>query len=443
MSKIAYLILSFFMMINVTFAHHANEKYCFDCMHKYKIGDKKNDTYEFEFDLQTTIFVNYRNSIGRTQTKDLSKLVEEQLKDKKTGLVSYILFENNKILVDQNRKSKYKRGYYPSHSVGKSLVSLVTGYAVCSGYINHTVFERIDYPTVADTLYENQKLINLLNMQAGDDAIIGDRIYGKDNPIKGKGPNTNTIPIKKVMKKYFKDKKHLGLEPGLNFNYSALTTNVVMNYVIYKTGDDWEKLLHKVFVEDAKVKNRVYFGKSLEKHKYGNRKSGEYGRYSFYAKRYDYLRIAKLVLDHWNNDTCVGKYLKSMYENRVDRQYDEYSKFRGNHNAAQTYGGQFLFDPIGIEDRIILMMDGFAGQQVVIDFNNNRIITIHSTDRHYDYYNLVYLALGVDGTYTDKNSKPSNASVLESLDPAKEITQDNRKKCREYVNETGFILKSC
>ena len=28
------------------------------------------------------------------------------------------------------------------------------------------------------------------------------------------------------------------------------------------------------------------------------------------------------------------------------------------------------FDPIGIEKRPILMMDGFAGQQVVIDFNN-------------------------------------------------------------------------
>ena len=28
------------------------------------------------------------------------------VKDKKTGVVSYILFENNNILVDQNRKSK-------------------------------------------------------------------------------------------------------------------------------------------------------------------------------------------------------------------------------------------------------------------------------------------------------------------------------------------------
>ena len=29
-----------------------------------------------------------------------------------------------------------------------------------------------------------------------------------------------------------------------------MTTNVIMNYVIYKTGDDWNKLLHKIFVED-------------------------------------------------------------------------------------------------------------------------------------------------------------------------------------------------
>jgi len=381
------------MMIGVTFAHHANEKYAYNKNYAYKIGDKENDTYEFEFNLQTTIFVNYRNSIGRIQTNDLSKLVEEQLKDKKTGLVSYILFENNKILVDQNRKSKYW-GPYPSHSVGKSLVSLVTGYAMCGGYINHTVFDRIDYPTVEGTLYENQKLIHLLNMQAGDDEIIGDRIGNWDSRLISNNKSINTIPIKTAMKRYFKNKD--GLEPGKYFNYSAMTTNVIMNYVIYRTGDDWEKLLHKVFIEDAKVAKRVYFHKTLRKDKTGNRKSGEYGRYSFYADRYDYLRIANMIMNHWKNDTCVGKYLKTMYENRVDRQHDmkhEYRNNDGNHNAAQTYGGQFLWDAIGLEDRPILMMDGAYGQQVVIDFDNNKIITVHSTDRHYDYYSLVYSVL--------------------------------------------------
>ena len=401
MPRIIYLILSFFIMISVTFA---GEKYCFDCMHKYKIGDKKNNTYEFEFDLQTN---------------ELSKTVNEQISDKKTGLVSYLLWENNKIIVDQNRESKYT-GPYPSHSVGKSLVSLVTGYAMCGGYINHTVFDRIDYPTVVGTLYENQRLIDLLNMQAGDDEIVGDRIYNYDNPIRGKGPNVNTIPIKTVMKKYFKGED--GLEPGVYFNYSAMTTNVIMNYVIYKTGDDWEKLLHKVFVEDAKVEKRVYFSKTLNKNKVGNRKSGEYGRYSFYAQRYDYLRIANLIMSHWKNDTCVGKYLKTMYENRVDRQYGRYSKFEGNHRVAQTYGGQFLWDAIGIEDRPILMMDGAHGQQVVIDFDNNKIITAHSVERHYDYYSLIYLQLN-----PDTSKKPVN----------------ERPVCRKYINSEEFVLEPC
>ena len=394
---ICNIILIFFILSGNTFANHANEPYCFDCMHKYKIGDKKNDTYEFEFDLQDN---------------DLSKLVNEQLKDKKTGLVSYLLWENNKVLIDQNRKSKYKKGYYPSHSVGKSLVSLVTGYAVCGGYID-SVHSTINYPTVKNTLYENQRLLHLLNMTAGDELIVGERFFKKDNPIEGKGPNVNTIPIKKVMKRYFKgSKRYEGsgwntttgqVSSGLVYNYSAMTTNVIMNYVIYKTGADWEKLLHKVFVEDAKVEKRVYFGKTLNKNKVGNRKSGEYGRYSFYAQRYDYLRIAKLVLDHWNNNTCVGKYLKTMYENRVEKNEGIRTKLKGNHMVTQSYGGQFHFDPIGINDRPILMMDGAYGQQVVIDFNHNKIITVHSTDRHYDYYSLVYSQLEPDRSFKLKD----------------------------------------
>ena len=137
----------------------------------------------------------------------------------------------------------------------------------------------------------------------------------------------------------------------------------------------------------------------MEKYKFSNRKKGEYGRYSFYAQRYDYLRIAKLIMDHWKNDTCVGKYLKTIYENRVDKKKDKYSKFIGNHAATQSYGGQFHFDPIGIKERPILMMDGFAGQQIVIDFNKNKIITVHSTDAHYDWYSLVYLQLEPDLFY--------------------------------------------
>jgi len=394
-----YIVFTFFMMIGVVFGHHKNEKYAFDKLYKYSIK-KSQDAVEFK---------------SAIMNNEISAVVEEQINKKKSkngdyGMVSFILFEDGVIKIDQFKKSKYRNGYMPSHSVGKSLVSLVTGYAMCGGYIDD-INHNIDYPTVANTLYENQVLLDLLNMAAGDEHIIGQRYYHSDNAIKGKGLNVNTQPIKRVMKRYFKDTKPFrDVENGSwntttgqmefqKYNYSAMTTNVVMNYVIYKTGDDWNKLLHNIFTEDAKVKRNVYFGKSIRKNKEGNRSSGEYGRYTFFADRYDYLRIAYSMMNHWNNDTCIGKYLKSMYENRIDKNYDRNYNKRTDMSVSQmatSYGGQFHFDLYGLEHKTILAMDGFGGQQLIIDFDRQRIIQVSSTDLHYDWRNTVYKQLQKD-----------------------------------------------
>ena len=394
-----YIIFTFFMMIGVVFANHKNEKYAFDNLYKYKIDKSEN-------------YVEFKSAIINDE---ISKNVEEQINKKKSkdgeyGMVSFILFEDGVIKIDQYKKSKYRNGYLPSHSVGKSLVSLVTGYAMCGGYIDG-INHNIDYPTVANTLYENQKLLNLLNMTAGDELLIGSRYYDNDNGKTSFGKNTNNIPLKRVMKRYFQNTKPFrDVEEGSwnttsgemefnRYNYSALVTNIVMNYVIYKTGDDWNKLLHKVFTEDAKVKRKVYFAKTLQKHREGNRKSGEYGRYAFYADRYDYLRIAYSMMNHWNNDTCVGKYLKSMYENRISKgQNRNYTKKTDMSvsQMAKSYGGQFHFDLHGLEHKTILAMDGFAGQQLIIDFDRKRIIQVSSTDLHYDWQSTVYKQLQKD-----------------------------------------------
>ena len=39
-----------------------------------------------------------------------------------------------------------------------------------------SVHSNIDYPTVKNTLYENQKLLHLLNMTAGDELYLGERL---------------------------------------------------------------------------------------------------------------------------------------------------------------------------------------------------------------------------------------------------------------------------
>ena len=53
-------------------------------------------------------------------------------------------------------------------SVGKTMTSYVAGHAICEGYIDNINSRLNDWPLIENTLYYDQKLFDLLNMQAGD-----------------------------------------------------------------------------------------------------------------------------------------------------------------------------------------------------------------------------------------------------------------------------------
>jgi len=334
--------------------------------------ESSKDYYKFQSDL-----------------REDKNVLKEFKNNKNTGIISYLLFENDKIVIDKSdipysvQGDKIIDGMLPSHSMGKSLVSYVTGHAICEGYIDSVNVKLNDWPLIRDTLYEDSVLLDLLNMKGGDQKWVGDRRnVGSDNRIKGekKEENVNVIGLVKVMNNYLK-----GTEKSkLIYNYSALTTNVIMNYVKHKAGDDWDKLLHKVFNEHVKVKNNVQFQRS--------RRFGDFvsARYSFYADRYDYLRIAKTMMDDWHNDTCAGKYLKTIYENRIKKK-DNTKEADDVGLYTKSYGGQFHFDIFGIKKtRKIIGMSGFAGQQILIDLDNKRIIVVNSLYKNYNWKKIVH-----------------------------------------------------
>ena len=316
-------------------------------------------------------------------------VLKEFKNNKNTGIISYLLFENDQIVIDESdipssvQGDDIIDGMLPSHSMGKSLVSYVTGHAICKGYIDSVNVKLNDWPLIKDTLYEDAVLLDLLNMKGGDQKWVGERRnIGSDNRIKGEKPeeNVNVIGLVKVKDKYLR-----GTEKSkLIYNYSALTTNVIMNYVKHKAGDNWDKLLHKVFNEHVKVKNNVQFQKSR---RYGDFVSA---RYSFYADRYDYLRIAKTMMEDWHNDTCAGKYLKTIYENRIKKK-DNVKHATDVGLYTKSYGGQIHFDIFGIDKkRKILGLSGFAGQQILIDLDNKRIIVVSSLYRNYNWKKIVH-----------------------------------------------------
>jgi len=142
-------------------------------------------------------------------------VIKEIKNNKETGVLGYLLYENGKIVIDEAdipthvQGDKIINGLLPSHSMGKSLVSYVTGHAICEGYIESVNEKLTGWETVENTLFEDQVLIDLLNMQAGDDKYVGERLKPRrDNMLKKFSEvNVNTIPLREVMQRYFKNSK--------------------------------------------------------------------------------------------------------------------------------------------------------------------------------------------------------------------------------------------
>ena len=183
-----------------------------------------------------------------------------------------------------------------SMSMGKSIISYIAGHAICRGYISG-INETLDWDIFDNTLYEGQKLINVLNMSSGS------KEYKDVRGFKNSKRWVNNPTIQSIMKKELKNSR-----PGKNtYNYSNVDTNVVASYVLYKMGqDNFVKLLNEIFVNKVGIEHDVFLFKQEDA-----KKKTPSLTYSFYITRYDFLRIAVAMLEDWNKNTCEGKYLKS------------------------------------------------------------------------------------------------------------------------------------
>ena len=77
-------------------------------------------------------------------TFDLRKdadVIKEFNNNEETGIIGYLLYEGGNIVIDESdipthvQGDKIINGLLPSASMGKSLVSYVTGHAISEGYI--------------------------------------------------------------------------------------------------------------------------------------------------------------------------------------------------------------------------------------------------------------------------------------------------------------------
>ena len=203
---------------------------------KYSVIKASQSPYQFEFDLRE------------------DKNVKKQMQ--KTALLSYLLYEDGKIVIDEmSPKDKFGKVFtnetkYHSQSVGKSISSYILGHAICKGHIESIDAKLDDWPLVKNSLYHNQKIIDLINMKAGDEKYFSSKdksnIFANSN---SKYSVTNRT-IKSVMENELKNSK----KSGNKWAYNNLLPHLIMNYIIFKAGnDEFLKLLEDVFTNKAKI----------------------------------------------------------------------------------------------------------------------------------------------------------------------------------------------
>ena len=344
--------------------------------YKYQESHKVQDSGTYQWD-------NYETKPSGQYYKFKSNLKEDEyLKKqmKKTALLSYLLYEDGKITVDEitpknqfgnfvNNETKVR-----SMSIGKTMVSYVMGHAICRGHIDSVDSKLNDWPLIKNTLYENQKIIDLLNMAAGDQKYVN-----RSNFKNGGGGDTLTIS--KIMTTKMSNSK----KSKSKYNYNALVPHLLLNYIAYKS-DNFEKLLEDIFHNEAQIEHSVLFFK----HPMKGYTNGIVNS-MFFATRYDYLRIAKSMLNDWQNDTCMGKYLKTLYENKIPKgNFDQGFYNRDSFHGTKKYAGFFHTSYSGMRKRPVMGMSGYGCHDIIIDFDRSRIVAIHAMHCNYNWSKIAH-----------------------------------------------------
>ncbi len=165
---------------------------------------------------------------------------------KTKGILSYLYYQDGEVLIDEfspkerlgeflNNETKFY-----SMSMSKSLVSYILGHAICEGYIDGVDARVNDWPIIKDSLYHDQKLINFLNMNTGDQKYIDEFEDGTS-----KLGAYEDRDIETTMRMHFRNKNTKKSKE--RYNYNGFVTQLILNYMKFKIGEDYDKFYSKVF----------------------------------------------------------------------------------------------------------------------------------------------------------------------------------------------------
>lgn len=319
------------------------------------------------------------------KSKTLSQGLEEGY------LLSYLYYKKGTIIYDgKATKGRFSRDVtdetiFFTHSTGKSITSYVLAHAICDGYIN-SIDERLNWPMFSKTLYNGQSIRDLINMKAGDRHTVN----RASSHVMGSSIGARDMDLYQLSN-LLKDTQ----KKGNKIFYNNVLADITAGYLAFRTGDNYNKLMRKVFNDKVKIEHPVThelrawsprLRDDTNSHEYID-KLENLVTHSYHMRRYDFLRLAEAMMLDYQNNTCVGKYLREAQQQAVSwykyRPGGENTNLWLNH-WAKKYGAYFYFDFYGMSGRNIIATEGRNSQNILIDLDNSRIVVTNSAATAWD-----------------------------------------------------------
>ena len=299
---------------------------------------------------------------------DIKKILD------KSSITSLLYYEKEKVIYDYTRtqwgvfKIKTKindKTLFNGRSKSKSISSLIFGLAQCEGLVDPNKTYGDYLPEIKNSFYAKIKIKDSMNMMA------------RDNKIR-EGNYMEKVPFPDSIVTFIKRRPKANEPHGDNkFYYSNPQPDLATAVVVKQLGgkSKFKKFVQKNLNEKAKLKYKTLV--------FGHKGYPGFANW-FWATRYDWLRIGIFVSQEiQNKDSCLGNYLRDAISNSVDTGRDWGPKY-----------GKFFYTetPYGLKSKSI-MMRGHGYKLLVIDYENDKILEIHSIAADYKPQILIPLIM--------------------------------------------------
>ena len=298
--------------------------------------------------------------------RELANLQKPLPKGIKSGtMFSFLYYDGEQIVHDWHSDKVHDQLPILGLSMSKSVTSYLLGKALCFGLIDSLQDPLVKYiPELNGTYYANVRIIESLNMSAGDGKIYagGSGGAGGDwthyiGPIHdGKG---GVLELVAKMKNFKPPKKK-------RFKYTNVNTDLLAIAIDRVASEGIGEFANNVLAQPGGLEHVTQYKSDAN--------SAPLAHGSFYATRYDWLRITIKINEDFNSDSCIGDYLRSAVDDSVS--------VNANEHGCSKYG-KFFWHKCKTA-RKALQMKGHGGQRSVFDPKTGRVLVIHSIRKDYN-----------------------------------------------------------